>query len=250
MHYFLLSFSCVKYLLCIASESKPAYEQQRTRVLCAGDSAECGVAGGQRRAEAGELRMVEGIMRIDTESECHALPQRNISHKADVPYVLTRPIESRAWRGTQSILRRHYEGIGVEPLRYGALRVWDVGISHLGYVLPSRVDLEPISLRDIVRIPHLELGDGTGLPMPDDLRKNRSIREESASRPHRQSIDRRGERTAEECSSSPFPTARADCIRSGCRQRLHVKDRRRRPACGPRYKRHAQKCHCSSGGSM
>ena len=103
--FFVLLFS----LICVTSwslEPEPAYEEQRTRVLRAGDRAECGVGCRQPGVEGGELRMVEGVMRVNTDGKGGMLPEGNVPHKTKVPYVLSGPVEAGARTIAQCVRRR------------------------------------------------------------------------------------------------------------------------------------------------
>ena len=60
--------------------------------------------------------MVEGVMCVDTEGKGCMLPQWDVPHEAYVPYVLAGPVERRALRSAQRILRRYRKGFLLSPL--------------------------------------------------------------------------------------------------------------------------------------
>ena len=52
---------------------------------------------GDCAVEIVELRVVEYVVCVSSKRECGMLPKRNIAHETDVPDILARTVESRAW---------------------------------------------------------------------------------------------------------------------------------------------------------
>src|ERR1700733_10273271 len=96
---------------CAGSESEATDEKQHARVLGTGDLTKRSV--GDRRVEPGELRMVEGVVGVDTEGEGGMLPQGHLAHEAEVPHVLTRPVECSAGCVAEGVRGRDLKGRGV-----------------------------------------------------------------------------------------------------------------------------------------
>src|SRR5258708_5745433 len=132
--------------------------------------------------------MVEGVVRVGTEGETQVLPQRYLPHEAEIPHVLTRPIERCARRIAQGVLGRGHKSRGIEPLLHRTRRACNIWIPYLGYVLPPGEDPERVSLRDEVRVSLLKLGYRTDLPVSDHLRDHRNVGEKSAARSEGQGV--------------------------------------------------------------
>ncbi len=133
-------FLCPLYVAVLvivpASESKATDEKQHARVLSACNRAE-GLRVGQGCSQAGELRMVEGVVRIGAEGEGCVLPKRDIAHEAEVAYILAGAVERCSWCVAEGILRRDGKGRCIEPLLYRARTAGDRWIANLRRILAS-----------------------------------------------------------------------------------------------------------------
>jgi hypothetical protein len=121
-------------------EAEAANQKQLPGILCSGHHAK-GLVGDVRCVERGvkarELRMIEGVMCVDTEGELHPLMERNIAHQAYIPNVLPWAVQPGPRRVAKSIGRCDCKRRRVEPLLHGAGSARQIRVSHLRCVLAS-----------------------------------------------------------------------------------------------------------------